>query len=268
MKISILINDTALKNLKSQHGLSIFVETEDKNILFDTGSSDFFYQNAENMGLNLKKTDLCIISHGHDDHGGGLGCFLENIPGVPVYIQKNAFKPHFSESRYNGLDIKLKDNKNIVFTDNVINIGENIILFSDVNTKNLLSESNNTLFMEKNGVRVKDDFSHEQNMIIRENEKEVLFTGYAHKGIVNIVERAKTLLGHYPSHIVGGFHLSSNSHNTCEKTVLINQISEYLLQTGSMCHTLHCTGTKGYEILKNKMKNKVEYLPCGSIIYI
>lgn len=73
MKISILTdNRTKKRDFLAEHGLSIYIETEKANILFDTGQSDVYCRNALKMDVDLNKTDFIILSHGHYDHCGGL----------------------------------------------------------------------------------------------------------------------------------------------------------------------------------------------------
>jgi 7,8-dihydropterin-6-yl-methyl-4-(beta-D-ribofuranosyl)aminobenzene 5'-phosphate synthase len=78
MKISVLCENTTKKeNILSEHGLSLFIETEKHKILFDMGQSDAFLKNAKTLGIDLSTVDIAILSHGHYDHGGGLRAFLE-----------------------------------------------------------------------------------------------------------------------------------------------------------------------------------------------
>ena len=58
--------------LFTEHGLSILLETEQHRILLDTGASDVFIKNAEQLGLDLSTVDYVFISHGHSDHAGGI----------------------------------------------------------------------------------------------------------------------------------------------------------------------------------------------------
>ena len=58
--------------LSTEHGLSIFLETEKYRILLDTGASDLFIKNAEMLSIDLGSVDYVFISHGHSDHAGGL----------------------------------------------------------------------------------------------------------------------------------------------------------------------------------------------------
>lgn len=82
MKISILTeNRTSKGKFLAEHGLSVFIEFNDMNILFDTGQTDVYCHNASFMGVDLSKTDCIILSHGHYDHCGGYVHFpvKENI---------------------------------------------------------------------------------------------------------------------------------------------------------------------------------------------
>jgi 7,8-dihydropterin-6-yl-methyl-4-(beta-D-ribofuranosyl)aminobenzene 5'-phosphate synthase len=70
-------NRTSNPALETEHGLSILLATERYKILLDTGASDVFIRNAEQLGIDLSDVDYVFISHGHSDHAGGLRYFLE-----------------------------------------------------------------------------------------------------------------------------------------------------------------------------------------------
>ncbi len=96
MKIHILTNNTVRKRgLLAEHGLPLLIERKDGNILFDTGQSDVYCKNAEYMGLDLRKTNAIVLSHGHYDHGGGLPYFPTS--GFPkIYAHPSAFVQKFA----------------------------------------------------------------------------------------------------------------------------------------------------------------------------
>lgn len=79
MRVTALIEDTKPDNsdLFSEKGLSIHIQRDDDNILFDTGVTGAFVDNALKLGIDLAAVDVTAISHGHFDHGGGLGRFME-----------------------------------------------------------------------------------------------------------------------------------------------------------------------------------------------
>ena len=78
MKITALTENTTQCGLPTEHGLSLYIETEKHTVLFDMGQSDLLAQNAASLGVDLRKADAAVLSHGHYDHGGGLKTFLGN----------------------------------------------------------------------------------------------------------------------------------------------------------------------------------------------
>ena len=73
LKITTLSENTADNlGLLAEWGLSILIETGDANILLDTGQTISVTHNAKALGIDLKKVDKIVLSHGHADHTGGL----------------------------------------------------------------------------------------------------------------------------------------------------------------------------------------------------
>lgn len=102
MEIKILIDNRAKEggDLACEHGLSLYVESNSANFLVDTGASGAFLDNAARMGVDLSAVDFCIISHGHDDHTGGLRHFLELDSKAKVILSSEIFtNKYFSNSR-------------------------------------------------------------------------------------------------------------------------------------------------------------------------
>ena len=124
MRITALAENTSVSdNFGAEHGLSLYIETDKHNILFDMGQTALFSENAEKLGIDLSMVDIAVLSHGHYDHGGGLKKFLSINDKAPVYINRYAFEPHYNgKEKYIGLDISLQDNERIIFTDDFYEI--------------------------------------------------------------------------------------------------------------------------------------------------
>ena len=147
-------------------------------------------------------------------------------------------------------------------------INDKLQLFSEVKSERLNPSGNQDLLMETSGKIVPDDFAHEQNLIIMEGENTVLIAGCAHKGVVNILEHFRLLRGHFPSHVIGGFHLYNPAANKYEDPAVVAEVGAYLLGTGAKFYTGHCTGIESYERLKTIMGEKIDYISTGSLITI
>lgn len=274
MIIKTLVDNVSTSDdLRSEHGLSLYIETKQHKLLFDTGASALFAENARKMQIDLEKIDIVVISHGHYDHGGGLKAFLEINHNAKIYFNKMAFGDYYSnrpdgEKKYIGIDKTLLPNERFVYVEGQLVIDEELELFSDINGTRLNPSGNRDLFMKDGESFKEDEFSHEQNLIIRENENVVLVAGCAHHGIINILEHFHKDKNSQPSHVIGGFHLHSRSADKYENPSVVAEIGSYLLSTGAMYYTCHCTGIKAYEWLKSMMGDHVNYLSTGSQLII
>lgn len=271
MKIKVLAENTCItERYGCEHGLSLYIETQGKKVLFDVGAGDLFYENAKKLDVKIADIDFLIISHGHHDHGGGLEKFLKENKTAEVFIHKQAFEKHYAlrqdgRTDFIGLDEELKLNRQIVLTSDRFFIDKGIQVFSNIEQRETLPVSNRGLLVGQNGQMVDDSFAHEQNLIIEEEGKTVLLTGCAHNGIKNIIEHFYSLKGRMPDFVIGGFHLSCSS-GLSEPDDSIDEIGRYLLKTGAKYYTCHCTGLEPYNRLKAVMGDYIDYLSAGRTI--
>lgn len=262
MKITTLLENSAIEGLASEHGLSLYIETKEHKILFDAGASDAFADNAEKLGIDLSQVDLCILSHGHYDHSGGLSRFLELNDHAPVYLSQHAFTPcYHGQERYIGVDQSLKDSDRLVFCKDVKEIDRGLTLLSCNGKPSLYPIDSAGLTVLENGTYTPDTFVHEQYLLIEEHGKRVLISGCSHKGILNIAHWFS------PDVLIGGFHFMNLDPETDDSLRLLES-SERLLQHDTVYYTGHCTGEAPYAFMKKIMKDKLHALCGGTSIQI
>lgn len=260
MKCVTLVEDTTCCALEAEHGLSIYIETDRHKMLFDVGTTDMFIRNAKKLGIDISQVDTVVISHGHNDHGGGLDALLAINKKAIVYLQITAFLDHYTKKKtgpeYIGLDQALRNHPQIRLLDGDHVIDEQLQIFSHVlgdvydTNRNLLKED-----FER------DDFVHEQHLIVSEKGKQVLLMGCGHKGVLNIIRQCPV----DPDIVIGGFHLfSPRTGETLPEDVIMELIrglpeAEY--------YTGHCTGDKAMEILSRELPS-IHPLMTGTIINV
>ncbi len=269
MIIKTLVENRSIsEDFDSEHGFSLYIETNSRKILFDAGASELYLENAKKLNVDISDVDVLIISHGHNDHGGGIRAFLNENKKAKVYVNSLAFGKYYAhhpneELKYIGLEEELEGSERIVFASDQLFISKGIQVFSSITQKEPPPTANSSLFMEQNGQIVKDTFIHEQNLIVEEDAKTLLIVGCAHNGIINILEHFRSLKGRMPDYVIGGFHLSSPSGGM-EDFDIIEKIGKYLIGTRAKYYTCHCTGIEPYNRLKEIMGDSIDYLPAGS----
>lgn len=272
VRITALVENTsALPGVTAAHGLSLFIGVHGRRILFDAGPSGMLCRNADAMGIDLASVDSAVISHGHYDHGGALREFMSVNERAKIYVRRCAFGKYLSKGtgtlRYIGLDAELAGDWRIVFTENEADLGDSLTLFSGVCGRSHLSSMNGKLYEGSDGTVIPDRFLHEQSLVIRDTDGDVLVTGCSHAGIVNIVDEYRRRYGRsVPLTVVGGFHLYDVSGDRYEDESAILSLADALLETGAMYYTCHCTGEKAYLMMKERMGDRLAYLSAGTVI--
>lgn len=258
MRIVTLVENTARRqDLTAEHGLSLYIETENHKILFDAGQSEAFAENAEKLGVDLTQADLAVLSHGHYDHGGGLAKFLEVNDHAPIFLSPYAFEGHYNASDKDiGLDLDLQENDRIRFASEEQQIGEDLTLYSAIPCPEPIQPFG--LTVREKGVLVQEDFRHEQYLLIEEEGKKVLISGCSHRGILNIVQFFR------PDVLIGGFHFMKMDPEGEALEAAAARLKGY----ETVYYTGHCTGQNQFDRLKTLMGDQIQELYTGKEIIL
>ena len=274
MKIYTLIEDSKQKSgFLAEHGLSLYFEYSGKRILFDTGASDAFVYNATLLGIDLNKVDICVISHAHDDHIGGLEAFLGINSQAKVYL-KTAVRGDFYAKRVgknerSGLDPAFFDKyaDRMHFFDGRIDLTDGVSAAS-IKKFHRLPLYASLMLEKKDGEFIADTLDHELYVAIKTKGGVVVLTGCAHHGVLNILMSAKEEFGTIAG-VAGGFHLSGSGKHGFkrEPESEIYAIAKYFENNKiKKVYTGHCTGQKPLE--KLSLLSRVQKMNAGDIIEI
>lgn len=245
VKISILCEDQARMGFRdsiflAQHGLSVFVEAEQK-ILFDTGATDIFLHNAGLLGIDVNTADWIVISHGHWDHADGLKALNENAATrMKVLVHPGAFvERHKATGKYNGMFYRREEMAqkfDLALSKGPYRITDRIYFLGEIPRINDF-EAQQTAFFHLQGEDRRPDFIIDDTALVIETKKGlVIVTGCSHAGICNIVDYAKKVTGQENVHaVIGGFHLLGDMYQL-EKT-----IDYFKRQPVAHLYPMHCT---------------------------
>lgn len=262
IKVTTLVeNYVKGRDVVAEHGLSMLIEVEDNLLLFDTGASNLFAENAKVLGKRIEDVDYLILSHGHSDHTGGLKTFLDINTNAKIICKSSILIPKYRGERENGIcNIYGKVLNRFIFIDELTEVVKGVFVFPNIEIKNNKdTHFSNFELLTDNG-RISDLFNDELAIVIENEDKISILSSCSHRGITNIITSVRN---YFPTHkfnyLVGGFHLVDSS---VEDAILIsdflrNDMPEHI----GVCH---CTGLDGYAIFRNEFKEKVFYNYCGS----
>jgi len=128
------------KRLSSEFGYSLLITYGKENIMFDTGYSNLFLQNAKKLAIDLNIVNTVVISHRHKSHSGGVPHLVRILKNKTSFIIEPLYFQKFSKNIDGKIDygyidyidsIKqyLKRHELTTIRKDVYNYKENIYFF-------------------------------------------------------------------------------------------------------------------------------------------
>ncbi len=277
MKIYTLVENSKKKDsaFAAEHGISLYFEHKGKRILFDTGATGAFIYNATLLGIDLSKVDVCIISHAHWDHTGGLTDFLAINNHAKVYMKRQVQDDFYSKKLFKtvrtGLDPKFfeKFADRIEFLDDDVEVSSGVFA-ANIKKYRQLPLYTSIMYKKESGRLVRDDLSHELFIAVSVGSEVLVITGCSHNGIINILMSAQEKFGKVKG-VIGGFHLNGfkvlGVRVKKEPPSELRAIAKYIRnQKIKKVYTGHCTGAKPLE--KLELTARAKKMHSGDIIEI
>lgn len=250
-------------------GLSILIETEEINILFDTGKSISAAYNADSMGIDLRAIDKIVLSHGHYDHTGGLPHILRKISkGAEIIAHPDIWTAKYARrqgepERYIGIPYcryELESlgarfsltSKPVWITDAITTTGE-IPMVTD------FEKIDDALFVKTETGWQPDELNDDQALAVITEKGLIVILGCAHRGMINTLYHVRQLTGVNTVHtVIGGAHLMNASKERIDKT--ITALRDLGIRKLGLCH---CTDLPAMSLMAHEFRETFFFNKAG-----
>lgn len=270
LKITILTdNEVPIgQPCQGEPAFSALVEGEQK-ILFDTGQSDLFLRNAQRLGLTLEDVDAVVISHGHDDHIGGLYYLMEHfkLRGITrrptLVLHPWALAHRVLDGAATGTVLTqaaLETYFDLVVTDQPYSLGKDLYFLGEIPRLYPFEHAPNRAMVPREEGWVPDTLPDDTALAYRSPAGVVVLTGCAHAGVCNTIRQAQAVTGENQIRdVVGGFHLLRPTAERMEQTL------DFIQSVGvKEMHPCHCTSFPAKAALQSVCP--IGAVGCGSVL--
>ncbi|MGB9627288.1 MAG: MBL fold metallo-hydrolase [Thermodesulfobacteriota bacterium] len=259
-----------------EHGFSAFIETDQGNYLFDTGSGRSIVPNSLTLNKDLKSVKNIFLSHGHYDHTGGLSEILKLKGKVDVHAHPHIFLDRIAVFKEDDREIKrfigIRYKKryleslgaNFVFNTDFIEVEKRLFLTGEVPRQTTFEKPDLRLFSEIDGRTTHDLFLDDQSLILETDKGLVLILGCAHSGMINIIHHVIAKTGKEKFYaILGGTHLDFLTPEQLEESLsALNKLEIKKIGVS------HCTGMRAAFRLHQEFGDRFFYGCVGSVLEI
>lgn len=248
VKITTLIENSPgeHKALKTEHGISFHIEKDGHQLLFDTGQSGTFLENAEQLRVDLSSLEYVVLSHGHYDHSGGLRPLTEVATGFELIMGSGFFdeKFGFKNGRYeylgNNFDESYLQNKgiNYRFADQPLTeLVPGLYVVTQFPRIHKDETINPRFRVMKDGTMNQDPFNDEVLVAVDSPKGLIILLGCSHPGMKNMLDAAVALIGRPIYAVLGGTHLVEATTDSLKQS--LNYLDGKHLEVIGVSH---CTG--------------------------
>jgi len=256
--------------LLAEHGLSIMVETDDVNILFDTGTSISASHNADVLGIDLTRINKIVLSHGHYDHTGGLASILRKMKKeIEIIAHPDIWATKYNrrqgqKDRYNGIPFQRQElerlGANFNLTTKPVKITDSIMTTGEIPMVTDFEEIEPVFFVKEDSGWQPDKLLDDQALIVDTELGLIVILGCAHRGPINTLYYAQQLTGVKSIHIVlGGFHLIHASEERVRLSIVA--LKELGVRRLGPCH---CTGLPAIILIAQEFGDKFFFNNAGT----
>lgn len=272
VRITTLAENTATKfGTLAEHGLSMLVEIDDLCLLLDTGQTGTAVHNARALGVDLARVSHLVLSHGHQDHTGGIREVLTQTGVVQVHAHSQIWRPRYvarkaeKSARYAGLMYVREQLESMGATfhlsDEPDHISREVMTTGPVPRKTSFEKLDADLVVKAPQGWQQDEVPDDQSLLVKTPRGLVVLLGCAHSGIVNTLHRAQEVAREERIFaVLGGTHLGFSTAEQLSKTV--DALQELGIEKLGVSH---CTGLAASARLAQEFGDRFFFNNVGTV---
>jgi 7,8-dihydropterin-6-yl-methyl-4-(beta-D-ribofuranosyl)aminobenzene 5'-phosphate synthase len=292
VRVTLLVdNERGAKGLRAQWGLSMWVEAGPSRVLLDSGLNEAFWRNARALGVPLHDADAIVLSHGHDDHGGGFARAVNAAPSAKLVLHPGGLAPSYWLSRTGKVEsIGLPEHslkaiwgsaERVAMALGPVEVAPRVWASGPIPRRHPLEEAERNFFLDRD-CTVRDHVVDDQALVVETAAGLIVLLGCAHAGVVNTLDHVRRVAAESRASlatgadeplplaadglprvraVIGGMHLLHASPARLRAT------SEALNAAGvDLVAPVHCTGKRGKRHLREALGEAYAECVTGSVL--
>jgi len=270
LRLVVVVENRAGHGCTGAHGLAVWLEIGSSVLLVDTGPDPgLLADNAAVLGLDLARVETVVLSHGHDDHSGGLPAVVAARAGRPltVVMHPAAYRARFSRRSGAPRPIGMPALSQAALRAPgvvVVTATRPTVIVPGVWATGEIPRAQDPaaeahLVLDPEG-RIPDPLEDDQALVAATGHGLAVVCGCAHAGVLNTLDLIASVSPGIPvALLVGGLHLGAVGKQALDR--LLDELGRRRITRYAIGH---CTGKRAEEVLARRLGAIVQPIACGT----
>lgn len=263
----VLMDNRALPGFDSEWGFALALEARGETWLWDAGCGAAFLANARRLGVRPESARGLALSHGHYDHGGGLGSLCTAGFDGPVHAHPESLRERWAKRKDRSPEAigvpgasKRRLAERLAQARGAVRLAPWLDFCTDIARLPGNPESVRDFYLDQECTRL-DNVPDDAFLVLRTGAGPVAVLGCCHAGLANtLAHLRKAGIGRLHA-IVGGMHLyNASAREVDDAAAALASFEVERILPG------HCKGDAATAVLAKAFPGRVEPLAAGQTI--